>query len=276
MKKWVLCFILVIMGASINTSKAEELKPFIALATTTSTDNSGLLAYLNDAFTKETGIEVRVIAKGTGAALEIAKNGDADIVMVHDKSQERRFVREGYGTERLSLMHNDFILVGPLTDPATAKGLPIHAAMKKICKGGSFISRGDRSGTNSREVLLWVETGCRPEGESYMSVGQGMGKTLMIASEKKAYTLSDRATFLAYQKKIELQIISEGGIKLQNIYSVIPVNPEKHPHAKIELAMKYANWLRSETGQKLIADFRLENQQVFFPDVIVTPNSTQE
>ncbi len=240
---------------------------FITLATTTSTENSGLLSYLNPLFTKETGIDVRVVAKGTGAALESARNGDADIVMVHSLKDEEKFVADGFGLKRLPLMHNDFILVGPESDPAHVKGLTITDAFKKLADSKlPFVSRGDQSGTHIKELEIWGSVGIKPEGDWYLSIGQGMSKALIMAGEKTGYTLADRGTFLSMQDKIPLKILSEGAPILANPYSIIVVNPEKHPHVKVDQAKKYAEWLLSEKGQKAIEGFKVAGQTLFFPD----------
>ncbi len=241
--------------------------PFITLATTTSTENSGLLAYLNPLFTKETGIDVRVVAKGTGAALESARNGDADIVMVHSLRDEEKFVADGFGLKRLPLMHNDFILVGPESDPARIKGLTITDAFKKLADSKQpFVSRGDNSGTHVKEIEIWESISIKPEGDWYLSIGQGMSKALIMAGEKTGYTLADRGTFLSMQDKIPLKILSEGAPILANPYSIIVVNPDKHPHVKVDQAKKYAEWLLSEKGQKAIEGFKVAGQTLFFPD----------
>ncbi len=243
--------------------------PYITLATTTSTENSGLLGYLHPLFTKDTGIEVRVIAKGSGAALEMARNGDADIVMAHSRDDENTFMADGYGTKRYPLMHNDFILVGPKSDPARIMGLDIISALKKIAESKStFISRGDNSGTHVKENQLWEEAAITPDSVWLLSVGQGMSKVLTIAAEKHAYTLSDRATWLALKDKLELIIVSERSPLLDNPYCVIPVNSSKHPHVKYDLTMKYVEWLISEKGQRLIGEFQVNGQTLFYPDII--------
>jgi tungstate transport system substrate-binding protein len=264
MKKFLILIVLTLVFTGFAI--AQE-KPFITLSTTTSTDNSGLLGYLNPLFTQDTGIDVRVVAKGSGAALELARNGDADIVMVHSRDEEDIFLADGFGTKRYPLMHNDFILLGPPGDPAGIKGLEIIAALKKITESKSpFLSRGDQSGTHVKELALWKEAGITPQGDWYLSIGQGMGKTLTMTSEKQGYTLSDRGTYVSMKTQLQLIIVSEGAPGLLNPYCVIPVNPKRHPHVKAELAQKYADWLLSPKGQKLIADFKVGSEQLFFPD----------
>lgn len=244
---------------------------FITLATTTSTENSGLLSYLHPEFKKATGITVRVIPRGTGAALKLGENGDCDVVMVHSRPRENAFVKSGFGVQRFDLMHNDFVLLGPVSDPARANGKPIVEALSLISKGSSpFVSRGDKSGTHSKEESLWKKAGIEP-GVFRQSVGQGMGKTLIIASEKQAYTLSDRGTWLAMKDKLALTIISQGAESLANPYSVIPVNPEKHPHVKADLVMKYVNWLLSEPCQKMINAYTRNGEQLFYADALKKP-----
>ncbi|HPQ42229.1 MAG TPA: substrate-binding domain-containing protein [bacterium] len=245
-----------------------ETDAFITLATTTSTENSGLLGYLHPEFTKDTGIRVKVIPRGTGASLKLGEKGDCDVVMVHAREQENAFVDAGFGTKRYDLMHNDFVLLGPKSDPAGAAGKAIIDAMKAIDSTKSvFISRGDNSGTHTKENVLWDAAGITP-GDYRLGVGQGMGKTLIIADEKQAYTLSDRGTWLAMKDTLDLTIHSEGAPELANPYSIIPVNPEKHPHVKYDMAMTYVNWLQSPKGQNLINAYRKNGDQLFHADVL--------
>lgn len=255
----------------------------IKMSTTTSTLDSGLLDYLLPEFTKETGIEIQVMAKGTGAAIRDGQDGNVDVIFVHDPSREIAFVADGYGTKRYEVMHNDFVIVGPASDPAGIKNAAdVYAALKAIANSGqSFISRGDDSGTHSKELGLWKATGLPmiasekievPAGEWYLSIGQGMGKTLLMAEEKQAYALSDRGTFIQQKfgksPAIELEILYEGDSGLFNPYGVIPVNPEKYPHTKIKAATTFAEWLVSSRGQSLIANYLLEGKPLFFPDAI--------
>ncbi len=256
-------FIMLLFTASVSAGNTR----FITLATTTSTDNSGLLGYLHPEFTKDTGIDVHVIALGTGAALELARRGDADVVMVHCRYAEDEFVRNEDGSKRYPLMHNDFVLVGPPNDPAGISGKKAHEALERIAASKAlFVSRGDNSGTYMKEMALWGNRKIDPGSGWYLSSGQGMGKTLVMADEKKAYTLTDRGTFLAFQDKLDLKILCSGGPELMNPYSVIPVNSQKHPHVKSKLVRIYVNWLLSPKGQKMIADFKAHGQQLFFPD----------
>lgn len=260
---------IILSGLWLPAIADDTVEPdkFITLATTTSTENSGLLVYLHPVFTTDTGIRVKVIPRGTGASLKLGENGDCDVVMVHARALENAFVENGYGTQRYDLMHNDFILLGPKTDPAGAAGKPIMDAMKTIADAkATFISRGDNSGTHTKENTLWNTAGIAP-GDYRLSVGQGMGKTLVITDEKQAYTLSDRGTWLAMKDKLDLVIISEGAPELANPYSVIPVNPEKHPHVKYDLAMTYVKWLQSPKAQSLINNYRKNGEQLFYADV---------
>jgi tungstate transport system substrate-binding protein len=293
MKKLVLAGLVVtaLAAFAFQAGAAETIK----MSTTTSTRDSGLLDYLLPEFTKDTGIEVQVIAKGTGAAIRDGADGNVDVIFVHDPQREEKFVADGFGTKRYEVMHNDFVLVGPASDPAGVKGSgDVLAALKSIAeKQCPFISRGDDSGTHSKELGLWKQSGVTltkseqtvkkgdstatvtfeaPEGAWYMSIGQGMGKTLFMAEEKEAYALADRGTFI--QQKFgktpptSLEILVEGDKGLFNPYGVIPVNPAKYPNTKIEAATKFAEWLVSPKGQQLIARYKLEGKQLFFPDAI--------
>ena len=269
----------------------------IKMSTTTSTRDSGLLDYLLPQFTKDTGITVQVIAKGTGAAIRDGEDGNVDVIFVHDTAREEKFVADGFGTKRYAVMHNDFVVVGPAADPAGIKGeKSIDKALATIAeKAIPFISRGDDSGTHAKELALRKTSGVKlnkaeqsvtkggkkttltfevPVGAWYLSIGQGMGETLFMAEEKEGYALTDRGTFI--QQKFgktpptTLEIIVEGDAGLLNPYGVIPVNPAKHPSVKVDAATKFAEWLVSEKGQSVIANYKLEGQQLFFPDAIPT------
>jgi tungstate transport system substrate-binding protein len=269
----------------------------IKMSTTTSTEQSGLLDVLLPQFAKETGIEVKVIAKGTGAAIRDGMDGNVDIIFVHAKEREEAFVAEGYGAYRLAVMHNDFVILGSKADPAGIKGMADAASvLKKIAVSKAhFISRGDDSGTHTKEQELWKATGLplktesieivkegqkaqrsfqHPEGlgEWYFSIGQGMGKTLTYAEEKQAYTLADRGTYLNYkygrEEGLDLEILCEGDPNLYNPYGIIPVNPRKYPHVQFELADRFAKWLVSPRAQDLIANYKIEGRQAFFPEAI--------
>lgn len=244
---------------------------FITLASTTSTDNSGLYQYVLPKFTKKTGIRVRVVAVGTGQALRMARNGDADVLIVHHKPSEEQFVAKGYGIKRFDLMYNDFILVGPKDDPAEIKGLTgIDAALRKIAKHKtSFVSRGDDSGTHKRELSLWRRLDIDPRKQSgtwYRETGSGMGATLNTASAMRAYTLTDRGTWLAFKNRSRLVIVVERVPPLQNQYGVIRVNEKIHPHVKTKLAQTFIDWLLSREGQTAIGTFKLQGQVLFTPN----------
>ena len=240
----------------------------VRLATTTSTANTGLLDYLFPKFTQRTGIVVRYVAVGTGAALKIAEQGDADLVMVHARSAEDKFVAAGFGVNRHDLMYNDFIILGPPGDPAGIRGEQDAArALKRIRDAGAnFVSRGDQSGTHLRELELWNAAGIVPRWSGYyLSIGQGMGTALVMAYEKRGYVLSDRGTFLAYRAKLDLQIMVEGDNRLLNPYGVIAVNPARYPRVNHAGAMALIEWLTSAEGQQLIAQFKVNGAQLFFP-----------
>jgi len=269
----------------------------LKMSTTTSTQSSGLLDLLLPEFEKDTGIKVKVIAKGTGAAIRDGQDGNVDIIFVHAKGREEKFVADGWGTKRYAVMHNDFIIIGPPADPAEIKGMSdAGKALSKIAlaKQG-FISRGDDSGTHTKEQSLWLESGITLTDKTqtivkkgkkkdisfkipansvdwYLSIGQGMGKTITFADEKQLYTMSDRGTYIKYKygktPAVELDVLSEGGTSLSNPYGIIPVNPEKFPHVQIDLAMEFVNWITSEKGQKMINNYRLEGKQLFYPDAM--------
>jgi tungstate transport system substrate-binding protein len=263
----VLTLVLVVPNA---TALAAEKG--IICASTTSTDNSGLFGYILPIFEKKTGIKVKVVAVGTGAAIEIGKRGDADVVFVHAKQQELKAVEEGYLVNRHDVMYNDFVIIGPLNDPAKIKGMKSAVeAFRRIADSGQpFISRGDKSGTNTKELEIWKKAGIDPKGQKwYLEVGQGMEKTQRIANEKRAYTLTDRGTWLATKDKDKLgmKIVLEGDPILFNQYGVMAVNPERQKHVKYKEAMAFVNWLISKEGQQVIASFKDKNgNQLFIPD----------
>jgi len=239
----------------------------IRLSTTTSTENSGLLQYLLPKFEAKTNTKVKVISVGTGKALELAKNGDVDVTLVHARALEDKFVAEGHGVNRRDVMYNDFIIVGPDSDPAAIKGSKdVLAAMKKIAASGSkFISRGDNSGTDLMEKAYWKQVGTQPQGAAYLSAGLGMGEVLNMAAELRAYTLTDRATYITYRARTGLQIAVEGDPKMFNPYGIIAVNPQKSTELNYKGAMQLVEWITSREGQNLIAAFKVDGQQVFFP-----------
>ncbi|KAF0143227.1 MAG: tungstate transport system substrate-binding protein [Nitrospirae bacterium] len=250
----------------------------IICASTTSTENSGLFSYILPIFEKKTGIKVKVVARGTGAAIEMGKRGDADVAFVHAKEQEMKAVEEGFFVSRHDVMYNDFVIIGPNNDPAKIKGIKSTTeAFKKIAESSQFISRGDNSGTNTKELSIWKKVAIDPKGQKwYLEVGQGMEKTQRIANEKRAYTLTDRGTWLATKDKLEMVIVLEGDPSLFNQYGVMAVNPvrlsesagaEKVPFIKYKEAMEFISWLISKEGQQAIASFKDKNgNQLFIPN----------
>ncbi|PHS73724.1 MAG: tungsten ABC transporter substrate-binding protein [Cycloclasticus sp.] len=266
MKNRLRLIILLSCLFSLHTLSADSLR----LATTTSTENSGLLADILPAFTKQTGIKIDVIAVGTGKALQMGRNGDVDVVMVHAKQAENVFIAEGFGVNRRDVMENDFVLVGPATDPANIKGKNSTAsALQKVnASTSTFISRGDNSGTHKKEMSLWKNARLKPSGSWYKEAGQGMGKVLLMANELGAYTLTDRGTWLAYQDKLSLKILNDGGVLLKNPYGIIAVNPALHKDIQYMKAMSLIAWITSPTGQKMIDAFKKNGQQLFYPTAL--------
>ena len=246
----------------------------IVMASTTSTEQSGLFAHLLPAFRKATNIDVRVVAQGTGQALDMGRRGDADILFVHDQPAEEKFVAEGFGLVRRPVMYNDFVLIGPATDPAGVKGNSVIAALAKLAASkAAFVSRGDKSGTHAAELRYWKSAGVDdPTIKSptrafdYRACGCGMGPALNIAASADAYMLADRGTWLAFKNPGALAILVEGDAKLFNQYGVIVVNPAKHPHTKTELAQAFSDWVVSADGQAVIADYKIGGKQLFFPN----------
>lgn len=273
-RRTVLCAVFgavaaVVVAASAPAVSAAER--FITVASTTSTENSGLFDYILPKFTEETGIEVRVVAVGTGAAIKLAENGDADVLFVHHRPSEMQFVKDGFGVKRYDVMYNDFVLVGPESDPAGIQGTKDTAlAFRKIAESKApFASRGDDSGTHKKELSLWADAGvdvAAASGTWYRETGSGMGATLNTASAMDAYALADRGTWIKFGNKGSLTIQVEGDARLFNPYGVILVNPERHPHVKAEEGQKFIDWLVSETGQKTIAEYRIDGEPAFFPD----------
>jgi tungstate transport system substrate-binding protein len=259
----------LLLAAATVGARAEQR--FITVASTTSTEQSGLFGWLLPAFTKKTGIEVRVVAVGTGQALKLGERGDADVVFVHDKPSELKFMEAGWGVDRREVMYNDFVLIGPKSDPAhVAGGHDIVAAYKAIAAGKApFLSRGDDSGTNKAELRLWKDAGVDVKavsGSWYRETGSGMGPTLNSAAAIGAYTFSDRGTWLNFKNRQDLAILVEGDKRLFNQYGVMLVNPAKHPTVKKELGMTFIDWLTAPEGQKTIADYKINGEQLFFPD----------
>jgi tungstate transport system substrate-binding protein len=260
-------FVLVLLLLVVPTGAFGETR--IRMASTTSTQNSGLFDYLLPIFEKKTGIKIDVVAVGTGASIEIGKRGDADIVFVHAKEQELKAVEEGFFVNRHDVMYNDFVVIGPTSDPAKIKGMKSATdVFKKIAESGSsFVSRGDKSGTNTKELSLWKKTGIEPIGQKwYLEVGQGMEKTQRIADEKRAYTLTDRGTWLATvdKDKLDMVIVLEGDPTLFNQYGVMAVNPEKSKTVKFKEAMEFVNWIISKEGQDVVASFKDKNGNALF------------
>ncbi len=265
-------FVLVLFAFLIGSAVIASAETRIRCASTTSTQNSGLFDYLLPIFEKKSGIKIDVVAVGTGAAIEIGKRGDADVVFVHAKEQELKAVEEGYFVNRHDVMYNDFVIIGPASDPAKIKGMKSATnAFKKIAEAGSsFVSRGDQSGTHTKELSIWKKTGIEPAGRKwYLEVGQGMEKTQRIADEKRAYTLTDRGTWLATKdnNKLDMAVFLEGDPTLFNQYGVMAVNPEKFKTIKFKEAMEFVNWMISRDGQGAVAAFKDKNgNQLFVPN----------
>ena len=263
--------LIVLFAALAWTAQALAQEKSIVVASTTSTQDSGLFGHILPRFEVKTGITVKVVAQGTGQALDTARRGDADVVFVHARPQEEKFVAEGFGVKRFDVMYNDFVLIGPKGDPAKIGGSKDILAALKIIKDKSapFVSRGDRSGTHAAELNLWKLAGidiAKAKGPWYREIGQGMGAALNTAAAMDAYVLSDRGTWIAFKNRGDLVIAVEGDNHLFNQYGVILVNPAKHPHVKRELAQAFIDWLLSADGQKAIADYKIEGQQLFFPN----------
>ncbi len=262
------------LGAAVlvaHTGLAAGEDKFIIVQSTTSTQNSGLFEHILPIFTKKTGIEVRVVAVGTGQALKNAANGDGDVVLVHSKPDEEKFVADGFGVKRYDVMYNDFIIVGPAEDPAKIAGLKDAAqAFKQIAETKApFASRADDSGTNKAELKLWQDAGVDAKAASgnwYLETGSGMGATLNFAVGKEAYTLTDRGTWLSFANKDDFKVLVEGDPKLFNQYGVILVNPAKHPNVKAKEGQAFIDWLIGPEGQAAIADYKIDGQQLFFPN----------
>ncbi|MGM0451635.1 MAG: substrate-binding domain-containing protein [Thermodesulfobacteriota bacterium] len=292
-----ICIFLLIFGSGAAASASDDV---LMISTTTSTQASGLLDELIPAFEKETGIDVRVVAKGTGAALRDGMDGNVDAVLVHDRQREKQFVAGGYGTERYQIMHNDFVIVGPPADPAgiDAAEDALDALERIADKDALFVSRGDGSGTHAKEQQLWQASAVEvtrqhrtiEKGETtyesrtlfpadaenwYLSIGQGMGKTLMFADEKQAYTVTDRGTYLKYRygkdRPVELAILKQDEKRLANPYAIIPVNPDRFAHVNADDAQRFVQWITSEDGQAVIAGYRLYGRQLFYPDIYPNP-----
>lgn len=266
-RRWFPALLLVLIAGAWGGGAGPEV---IRMATTTSAEDSGLLGYLLPACEKETGVRVQVVATGTGKALKLGENGDVDVVLVHSPEDEENFVRAGYGLWRKNVMYNDFIIVGPADDPIGLKRAPSAVdAMKKFATGGhAFVSRGDESGTHKMEKKLWKSAGVAPSGAWYRESGRGMGEVLLMASSMRAYTLTDRATFLKMRPKLDLECLYQGDKQLVNQYGIVPVNGAKFGSDRQGAAVRFARWLLSERGQKLIGEFGLEEfgKPLFVPN----------
>jgi len=265
---------LVLLSLGYAASAQER---FITVASTTSTEQSGLFGYLLPIYQAQTGVQVRVVALGTGQALDVGRRGDADVVFVHARSAEEKFLAEGQGVKRFPVMYNDFVLIGPKSDPAkVGGGKDILAAFKKIeAANAPFVSRGDRSGTHMAELELWKASGIdidKAKGPWYRDTGQGMGPALNTASSMDAYILADRGTWLAFKNRGDLTVLVEGDKRLFNQYGVMLVNPEKHPNVKKDLGQQFIDWVVSPTGQKAIADYKINGEQLFYPNA-TDPNA---
>ena len=261
----------LVFAASSATSLIAQTVP-IVMASTTSTEQSGLFSYLLPEFKKATGIDVKVVAAGTGQAIDMGRRGDADVLFVHDQMAEEKAVAEGYAIKRYPVMYNDFVLVGPATDPARAKGKNIVEALKKLSAANSnFVSRGDKSGTHAAELRYWKAAGVQTPGDkpafsNYKACGCGMGPALNIASSTGGYVLADRGTWLSFKNRADLAVLVEGDTRLFNQYGVMVVSPAKHPHTKAAEAQKFVDWVTSPAGQSVIAGYKMGGEQLFFPN----------
>jgi tungstate transport system substrate-binding protein len=257
----------IVAAVLLASSPRASAQDFITVASTTSTEQSGLFKHLLPEARKATGIEIHVVAVGTGQALDTGRRGDADVVFVHDLVAEEKFLAEGWGVKRYPVMYNDFVIVGAKADPAGAKGNDVIAALKMIAAAQApFASRADKSGTHAAELRYWKMAGIEPKGAWYRETGSGMGPTLNTASGMNAYALADRGTWLSFKNRGDLVILVEGDRKLFNQYGVMLVNPAKHPHVKKELGQRFIDWLISPAGQATIAAYKIEGEQLFFPN----------
>jgi tungstate transport system substrate-binding protein len=255
------------LGAALVIASLAVSAQSIVMASTTSTEQSGLFTHLLPAFRQASGIAVKVVALGTGQALDMARRGDADVVFVHDQVAEERFVADGFGLTRQAVMYNDFVLIGPKADPLATRGKDIVEAMRKIAAAsGAFISRGDKSGTHAAELRFWKMAGLDAKGSGYKECGCGMGPALNIASSSGAYILADRGTWLNFKNRADLAILVEGDRRLFNQYGVMVVNPAKHPQVKQAEAQKFVDWIVSPAGQSAIAAYKIGGEQLFFPN----------
>lgn len=254
-----------VLGATLSLAHAQA--PSMVMASTTSTEQSGLFGHMLPAFKQATGIDIKVVALGTGQALDMGRRGDADVLFVHDQTAEEKFVADGFGVKRFPVMYNDFVLVGPANDPAKAKGKDIVAALQKLAASqAAFVSRGDKSGTHAAELRYWKQAGLENKGSGYRECGCGMGPALNMAASTGAYVLTDRGTWLSFKNRQDLQVLVEGDNRLFNQYGVMVVNAAKHPHVKTDLAQKFVDWVVSPAGQANIASYKIGGEALFFPN----------
>ena len=260
--------VLSLIAAGVAMISALAHAENMVMSSTTSTEQSGLFGYLLPKFKEASGIDIKVVALGTGQALDMARRGDADVVFVHDKVAEEKFIAEGYGIKRFEVMYNDFVLIGPKADPAGVKGNDIVAALGKIAaSNASFVSRGDKSGTNAAELRFWKMADLSDkQGTGYKACGCGMGPALNMAASTGAYVLADRGTWLNFKNRADLSVLVEGDKRLFNQYGVMVVNPAKHPHVKQALAQQFVDWVTSPGGQGVIASYKIGGEQLFFPN----------
>jgi len=264
MVRSALLTVLILLSAVFSETQAEGR---IKLATTTSTDNTGLLEVLLPPFEEMLDVRVDVIAVGTGKALKLGENGDVDVVLVHARAAEEKFLADGFGVNRRDVMYNDFVLVGPAEDLAGIRGVADITDVFRVLSatGVPFLSRGDDSGTHKKEQTLWKDTGLTPSGRWYMESGQGMGPTLLMADEKRGYTLVDRGTFIAYRERVNLVVLSEGDSRLFNPYGILAVNPARHSHVNYVHAMALIGWVTSTEGQRIVREFTVDGERLFHP-----------
>lgn len=265
----------LLLALMLLASPAWAQERFITVASTTSTEQSGLFGHILPLFQRATGIQARMVILGTGQALDVGRRGDADVVFVHDQPAEERFVADGFGVERIQVMYNDFVVIGPKADPARIRDLKdVAEAFRRVQRAAApFVSRGDRSGTHAAELRYWQEAGVQPAGGWYREVGQGMGPALNTASAMNAYILSDRATWLNFRNRGDLEILVQGDERLFNQYGVILVNPERHRHVKADMGRAFIDWLVGAEGQRAIAEFKIGGEQLFFPNARARPRT---
>ncbi|MCZ8294201.1 MAG: extracellular solute-binding protein [Hylemonella sp.] len=255
------------LGATLAVAALASSAQTIVMSSTTSTEQSGLFTYLLPEFKKASGIDIKVVALGTGQALDMARRGDADVVFVHDQVAEEKFVADGFGLQRQAVMYNDFVLIGPKADPVVTRGKDIVAALKKLAAvNAAFISRGDKSGTHAAELRFWKMAGLESKGSGYKECGCGMGPALNIAASSGAYVLADRGTWLNFRNRADLAVLVEGDKRLFNQYGVMVVSPAKHPQVKLAAAQKFVDWIVSPAGQNAIAGYKIGGEQLFFPN----------